>query len=160
MTETAEREDLAVMFPDVDVTVRDPETRAVVKLTVREPRFRDALLIAAEMRSLIAALAAISPDEPGEAPDATAIDEVLGRHADEWLDLMARATGRESGWLAGLADEDGHALSLAMWETHGPLFVRRVAMVRAAARRSPGEGSSTSSSGPGTQEGTASSRTG
>lgn len=151
-------DDLAVMFPDVGVQVRDPETGETVALTVREPRFRESLEIGAAMRPLIAAMAEIAPDDPAEAPDATALDEVLGRHADDWLALIAHATGRDADWIGSLADEDGHALSLAIWETHGPLLVRRVAMAKAAARRSRTEGSSTSSSGPGTQEGTASSR--
>ena len=37
---TAEHE-LSVLFPDRDVTVRDPDTGAEVSLTVREFRFRE-----------------------------------------------------------------------------------------------------------------------
>jgi len=152
-------EDLAILFPDVDMPVADPDTGRDVLLTVREPRFGESLAMAAAMRPLIADLAAIETDEVAALPDPTAIDEIIGRHADLWLELMARATGREAAWLARLGDGDGHALSLALWETHGPLLVRRVVGARAA-RRSLSGGSSTSSSGPDTPAGTASSQTG
>ncbi len=35
--------ELAVLFPDRDVAVRDPDTGAEVSLTVREFRFREGL---------------------------------------------------------------------------------------------------------------------
>ena len=35
--------ELSVLFPDCDVTVRDPDTREPVTLTVREFRFREGL---------------------------------------------------------------------------------------------------------------------
>ena len=54
-------EELSVLFPDRDVTVRDPDTGAEVSLTVREFRFREGLEATALARPLLAALAALVP---------------------------------------------------------------------------------------------------
>lgn len=152
--ETEAAEELGVLFPDREVEVTDPDSGDSVVLTVREPRFLESLKIAARAKPLIAALAVLEVEDENGVPDAAALDEALGAHADTWLNLIARATGRDAVWLARLADGDGHALSLAMWETHGPLFVRRVVTARLAAKRSLSAGSSTSSSGPDTPPGT------
>ena len=50
-------EELAVLFPDVDCTVRDPDTGEPVKLTVRKYRFLEGLEMQVLARPLIAVLA-------------------------------------------------------------------------------------------------------
>ncbi len=108
--------ELGILFPDVEIEVRDPDTGAPVTLTVREFRFREGLEEAALARPLIAALAALVPEDAETAlPDPAALDAALGAHADLWLDLVARACGREAAWLARLCDGDAHALTMAMW---------------------------------------------
>ena len=47
-------DELSVLFPDCDVTVRDPDTREPVTLTVREFRFREGLETTALARPLLA----------------------------------------------------------------------------------------------------------
>ena len=162
-------DELSVLFPDRDVTVRDPDTGAEVSLTVREFRFREGLEATALARPLLAALAALVPsaedgtDVEGEGPDALAIEGVLANHVALWLELSARACGRDADWLARLGDADGRALSEAMWGANGGFFLRRVvAQVASQARgrrvsplRSPA--CSTSSSAPATATATSTS---
>ena len=124
--------ELAMLFPDRDVTVRVPDTGAEVSLSVREFRFREGLAATALARPLIAALAALVPESgDGEStheggPDALAIESALATHAALWLELIARACGRDADWLARLGDADGRALSEAMWAANGGFFLRRV----------------------------------
>lgn len=152
-------EELRVLFPDVDVTVRDPDTGKPLTLTVREFRFREGLEAQAEGRPLLEALADVYDDEDA-APDAAAIDAVLGAHSDLWLALIARAIGRDQDWLGRLGDDDGSALGDAMWSANSGFFRKRVVaaiMQRRATREANGSRSapsSTPSSGPATGEAT------
>ena len=124
--------ELRTLFPDEDLTVRDPDTGAPVALTVREFRFLEGLEATAAARPFLAAYAALVGDGPEpEAPRTLELDGLLGAHAALWLDLIARACGREAAWLARLADADGRALRDAMWSANGHFFLRRVvALVR------------------------------
>ena len=121
-------DELSVLFPDRDATVRDPDTGAEVSLTVREFRFREGLEATALARPLIAALAALVPERrdgasaEGKGPDALEIESALAAHAALWLELTARACGRDADWLARLGDADGRALSEAMWAANGGFF--------------------------------------
>ena len=121
-------DELSVLFPDRDVTVRDPDTGAEVSLTLREFRFREGLEATALARPLLAALANLVPAGSGgaeaevEGPDALAVDGALAAHAALWLELAARACGRDADWLARLSDADGRALSEAMWAANGAFF--------------------------------------
>ena len=125
-----------MLFPDREVTVRDPDSGAAVTLTVREFRFREGLEATALARPLIAALAALVPDHAeDEGPDALAIESALAAHAALWLELAARASSRDAAWLARLSDADGRALSEAMWAANGGFFLRRVAAQVAAQTR-------------------------
>ena len=150
--------ELAVLFPDRDVTVRDPDTGVEVSLIVREFRFREGLEATALARPLIAALAALVPEtgdsasDQEEGPDALAIESALAAHAALWLELMGRACGRDADWLARLGDADGRALSEAMWTANGGFFLRRVVAQVASRGPSPSRSPacSTPSSAPAT----------
>lgn len=124
--------ELKLLFPDVDVTVRDPETGEEVALTVREFRFLEGLEAQVLARPLVDALA---DGFEGEGLDPIAIDEALAAHAGLWLELIARATGRDAAWLAALPDGAGEDLSDAMWSANGAFFVRRVVAEVAARMR-------------------------
>ena len=113
---------LAVLFPDVDLEVSDPDTGEAVMLTVREFRFLEGLEAQALARPLIAALAALT-DAEGEIPGAAALDAVVGEHADVWLALTARACGCPVNWLERLTDRDARALQGAMWGGRTALFL-------------------------------------
>jgi len=126
-TATPEEDDLAILFPDVDVDVRDPDTGGTVRLAVREFRMLEGMRAQAVSRGLVAALAALARESEDVADlSVESLDAVLGEHVDVWVDLIARATDRDAGWLARLSDADGRALNAAMWEANGPFFTRRV----------------------------------
>lgn len=137
MTDAPKDDDVGILFPDVELDVRDPDTGETVRLVVREFRLLDGLKAQAQARGLIGAIseaAAAAGGEP-EASGAAALDEAIGAHADEWLALLARATERDPEWLARLKDADGQELAAAMWEANGPFFVRRVVSAVAHGRR-------------------------
>ena len=139
--------ELDILFPDREVTVRDPDSGRPATLTVREFRFREGLEVTAIARPLVAALAALVP-EGGDAtpPDALAVEAALAAHAALWLELAARACDRDASWLARLADADGRVLSEAMWAANGGFFLRRVVVQVSARGREPGQGGSPSRS--------------
>ena len=151
-------EDAAVLFPDVDVTVRDPNNGATVTLTVHEFRFLEGLHLAALIRPLIESIGASVNDD--DEVDHDTIAAAMTDHADIWLESVARATGRDADWIGRLSDHDGQALSAAMWGVNGTFFGRRV--IEAVGRRrqdrpSPSPTSSMPSSGPDTDADTATS---
>ena len=156
----APADEVAVLFPDIEVTVTDPETGKPAALTVREFRFLDGLAAQAEARDLIAALCELSaPGDDGEAEvSLMAVEAVIGSHSDAWLALCARATGRDADWLARLADADGREVTAAMWRVNDPFFVRRVVAAlmenRRVASLFPSLASSTRSSAPATDAAT------
>ena len=157
-SETDPAEELEVLFPDVELTVNDPETGEAVGLTVREFRFREGLEAQALGRDLIAALAAHAADEAAPALDTVAVDALIGERAGAWVALCAMACGRDAEWLERLRERDARAVSSAMWEVNNDFFFERIAAAAAAARRlSRSPRSSTSSCGPDTDEGTPSS---
>ena len=138
--------ELAVLFPDVDVEVTDPDTGELVTLTVREFRFREGLEVTVLARPLVASLAglAVAASEGDDGlvredgvpdtaePDAGEFLTIFSIHADLWLDLIGRACGREADWIGRLGDEDAYLVTAAMWEANGPFFLRRVVEGEAA----------------------------
>ena len=153
--------DAAVLFPDVDVTVRDPDTGDNVALTVREFRFLEGLRLTATVRPLVEALGASVQE--GDDVDAAMIAAAMTDHADVWMECIARATGRDARWIGRLSDADGQALSAAMWGVNADFFGRRVVedvIRRRQATQSPSPTSSMPSSGPDTDADTATSPSG
>ena len=125
----APADDLKVLFPNADVTVRDPDTGEDVKLTAREFRFREGLEAQAKARPLIAELTRISGEAAGSEDGETGMADVeaaVGAYPDVWLELTALACGRDTEWLARLSDQDAYAVNMAMWEVNTLFFVRRV----------------------------------
>ena len=126
----------AILSPDIDVDVTDPDTGETVTLTLRELRFRESLSAWALAAPLIAALADLIPvGEPvgaGDAqtpapPGAVAVDAILGDHGETWLRLAALACDRAPDWLARLGEADAAAVSQAMWTANMGVFIRRIA---------------------------------
>jgi len=142
----APADELDVLFPDVDLTVRDPDTGAAVELTVREFRFLEGLRAQATARPFTEALAEVIGTADESALDAPAIAGVLAEHGETWLALTAAACDRDPEWLARLRDVDGDAVSEAMWSANGGFFMRRVVAAVAAARKGVKRGSRSPSS--------------
>ena len=140
-------DDVEILFPDLDVALRDPDTGAEVTLTVREYRFLEGLQAQREARDLIASLAAVYD---GEGFDTDRVMDALTDHADAWIGLVARATGRDPAWIGRLSEPDGDRLSEAMWRANRSFFVRRILARLRPAGESPSPKSSMPSSGPDT----------
>ncbi len=162
-------EEVEVLFPDVDVKVRDPDTGETVGLKVREFRFLEGLHAQQRGHGLLKALTQIAAEavekaEPqagddGDPISSADIEAIFGEHAEEWLALIGMATGRDPEWLARLPDRDAADLNDAMWRVNGPFFVRRLAAGAISQKHLTDMfhslRSSTNSSGPDTDKDTA-----
>ncbi len=120
---TAARE-AAILLPDLDLTVPDPDHGAEIALTVREFRFLEGLKVQATARALIEDLAALLAEPAGMTP--ARVMAVLGRHADLWLGICAVSTGREAAWIARLREPWAGALSMAVWQVNSDFFTARL----------------------------------
>ena len=116
-------DDLAVLFPDVDVEVRDPDSGETVTVTVREFRFLEGLKAQAPARPLVEALADIVEDDAEI--DGAAVSAAMAAHAGVWIELTGLACGRDPAWLGRLSDRDGDAVTDAMWSANRGFFIRR-----------------------------------
>ena len=125
-------DELNILFPDLDLEIRDPDTGERVTVTVRELRFLEGLRLAATVRPLIEAIAdSVGAGEGGI--DDAAIVQALTEHAEAWLACCAQASSRDAAWLARLSDGDGDALSGVMWQANRGFFLRR--LIEAVRRR-------------------------
>ena len=117
-------EEAAILMPDQEITISDPETGDTVVVVVREFRFREALKAQAIAEAMIADVAALCAD--AEKFTATALNRLLGRHAEVWIQLCALATGWTAERIAALDNADGHVLSMTVWEANSHFFLARI----------------------------------
>lgn len=144
-----DRDDAGILFPDLDVEVRDPDSGKPVTLTVREYWFLDGLAVQRRAGSLFDALADVMDAAGGAEVRLGAVEGVFAEHPEEWLHALSVATGRPPEWIGALGGADVDALTDAWWTVCGPFVMRRVlARLRAIPSLSPK--SSTSSSEPAT----------
>jgi hypothetical protein len=143
-------EDAEILFPDETLELSGEQ------VTVREYRYLEGLRASVVARPILAGLRELIEACEGREIDPEALDELIGEHAEAWVGLIALATGRDPQWIKSLSDGDGLNLSLAFWRVNGPFFTRRLVIAGALRQglrglsRSPR--SSTSSSGPATDE--------
>ncbi len=131
--------ELEVLFPDVTLNVRDPDTGKRISITVREFRFLEGLKVRSVARPLVAALA----DVVGTSDDLEfeLVDAALAESADAWIALVAAATGREPDWIGRLNDADGDAVAEAMWSANRDFLLRRVVTEVVARKKKAAKGS-------------------
>ena len=122
---TDDAETLAILDPDVKITLRDPDTGASVEITVREFRMREDPEVQAICGPLIRDLA-LQVGDTAQEPDAARTGAVLGAHADVWLRICAMASGQSEDWIGALSDTEAHKLQSAVWEVNAGFFVRRL----------------------------------
>ncbi len=122
---TDDAETLAILDPDVTITLRDPDTGAAVEITVREFRMREGLDVQVIGAPLIRDLA-VQVGDTAQEPDAVRTGAVLGAHADIWLRICAMASGQSVEWIGSLADTEAHALQSAVWQVNTGFFIRRL----------------------------------
>ncbi len=120
----SEPRELDLLFPDITLSVRDPDRGRSVSLTVHEFRFREGLEAQALARPLIERFSELA--QSGKPISVSAVEAEMGSCAEIWLGLIAKACGREREWLARLSDEDARGVSSAMWQANAVFFVRRI----------------------------------
>ena len=113
-----------IVLPDRDITLRDTQTGEPMAVTVREYRFREGLRAQALAGGLIADIAALSADPDRFSP--SAVNAVLGKHAEAWIDLCALATDLGRDVIGALREPDALTLSLAVWEVNCGFFTSRI----------------------------------
>ena len=131
-------DELGVLFPDVELTITGPGSGKPVQLTVKAFRFLPGLKAQVLARPLVDALADFV--EKDEDVELDTIAQVLADHAEAWIALISLATDRDPEWIAGLPENDGDALSEAMWEANGDFLSRRVAAAVAARKQEKAAG--------------------
>ena len=114
----------SIVLPDRDITVSDPRTGKPMDVTVREYRFREGLRAQALAGELIADIAALSADPDTFSP--SALNAVLGGHAEAWIELCALATGLGRDVIEALREPDTMTLSVAVWEVNAVFFTSRI----------------------------------
>jgi len=139
MSGSAEKDvadEIGLLFPDVELEVRDPDTGESVPVTVRAFRFLEGLRAQPLAAPLVDAIAASV--ESDDLPSPAVFAAAMADHAERWLELIALACRRDAAWLARLAEDDGDALSEAMWSANRDFFTWRAAAAVAARRRESG----------------------
>lgn len=147
---TTAADDLAIMHPDVTLTIAGRE------VTVREYRFIDGMRARGKGKPIIDELQAMMAS--GELVNAVVEDYlgILARHPDLTRELMLDAIdGADPDWLDALSEDDGFALQVQWWGVCGRFFAR-IIMRYAAERmmeqvRRAGPTSSASSRPPATE---------
>ena len=88
-----------------------------------------------ELPRILAAVRPIAADLSTE-PDWL---DLLGRHGEAVLELLALATRRDRAWIEGLALDEAVTLACAVFEVNADFFVRRVApsIARSGERLAP-----------------------
>ena len=111
--------ELDILFPDREVTVRDPDSGRPATLTLREFRFREGLEATAIARPLIAALAALVPGGAGESGEDVAPEGAQERGEDVAPEgargNVAPEGARENVAPDALAVESALAAHAALW---------------------------------------------
>lgn len=95
-------------------------------ITVREFRYREGIEAAALAQPLLNGLRSLFTDAGGQMIEPEALDTLIGQHGEIWLQLIAKASGRDVEWIAALPDHEAFKLHLAFWTANGAFFTRRI----------------------------------
>ncbi len=120
--------DLEILHPERELEING-ET-----VTVREFGFVEGARLGALAKPVIDELADLMNDPEGDI-DLGALGEIMARHSDAMVQLMARAVDREPAWVESLSDADGQRLLLTFWQVNSDFFMRRLVM-QAVSRQS------------------------
>ena len=111
--------DTEMLFPDQTISVGKE------KITVHEFRYREGLDAAALAGPILADLRALMAEVGGEiSPEA--LDQLIARHREIWLQLIAISCGRDIEWLAKLPDRNAMQIQIAFWGANSDFFMRRL----------------------------------
>ena len=126
-------DELGVLFPDVELTVTDPDTREPVGLVVREFRFAEGMKAQVVARPMIEALAELVGNDGDIGLDS--VMEMMAEHADTWVGLIGLASDRDPEWISRLSSKDGDAIAEATWSANQDFLARRVVATAARKKR-------------------------
>lgn len=134
-------DDLAILYPDREVSI------AGEKIVMREYGFVEGMRLHPLYAPMLHELAQIAGRD---GVDLSALQCVIGAHADDVSTLIATACDRDVAWVRGLNDADGQQLFLTWWLVNKDFFIRRIvqAVQVAAMQRASRGGASTPPSSP------------
>jgi hypothetical protein len=116
-------------------------------IVVREYLYFDGLKLKAWAKPFLEDLYALF-GQGDAAPSFDDIAELLGRHEETVVQMVAQSVGKTPEWLRELGEADGDLVTLTWWMVNSGFFTRPVMRRAIAARlagRSPGPASTTSS---------------
>lgn len=131
-------DELEILAPDRQITLRGEA------LTVREFYFFEGIELTRIAAPILAEMSALfRSDREVELSD---LEDLLIRHTEPMLILMARSIGKPVEWLKSpeVGDAEGHLLLSTFWTVNSHFFVHRL-MMSLAARQLSTEGSPASS---------------
>jgi hypothetical protein len=117
-------EEFALLYPDVEAVI------AGETITVREFRGLEGLKATTLARPFLNELRDLAINDLNP-PSIESLSDVVGRHADLWVGLMASVCGkypqrRSVEWVSALSAVDFARLQDAFWRANGFFFVRRL----------------------------------
>jgi len=133
-----------------DAEVLDPDREIEVggeKVKVRAFRALEGLRATPIARPIVNSLRELAEGD-AEAIEADAVMDLLARHAEAFLELVALSIGKPVDWVRSLRDEESFALAMIFWEVNAGFFMRRLAVAVEMARASGSSTSSATSSQP------------
>jgi len=120
-------QDLEILHPERELEI------AGETVLVREFGFIEAARLSALAKPVIDDLSGLMTDPEAEI-GLGVLDDILTRHTDIMVRLLARAVDRDPAWIESLSDADGQRLMLTFWEVNSGFFMRRLVM-QAVARQ-------------------------
>ena len=117
----AARDDLAVLAPDITLTIDGR------KVTVREYRFMEGLRMRTVMAPLIECLAQATA--PGVTLPIDQVNAAFGEYPEIVAHLMAVSCDQDMEWVGNLPRRAGDALFSAWWQVNKDFFIQSVVKV-------------------------------
>ena len=118
---------------DAETDVLYPDDQLVIdgqSVTLHEYTFAEGLKATAIARPLLARLTVLVNDQDEINIKINDLLTISQDYPDEWIGLLALATGLEVETIAHLSDADGSLLSARAWQVLLPFFGRRLAVER------------------------------
>ena len=112
----------AILFPDKSVNLGGKD------IALHEFSYLEGLEAAAIAQPLLSDLLAMIEEQ--SQIGLPQLDQVIGKHAAIWVQLIALSVKMPAEWVAELSDSDGTVLSMHFWEINGPFLLRRVAFAK------------------------------
>ncbi len=97
-------------------------------ITVQKFTFAQGLKAEPLIQPMIHDMRRLLAGDAEEAIEYRALADIFGRHADEFLELIAIACGRPRAWIETLTDRDGQLLAMTFWTVNSRFFTGQIIM--------------------------------